>query len=95
MENLDETLRQAVQFDAAGFNTGLYPYRLMVTNNYALSSVSSTVLGAVLVNNEAASPFGAGWTLDGLALLHLAGASPARHRVKPIDMRPIRHRGRR
>ncbi len=75
-DSQDETLRQAVQFDAAGFATGLYPYRLMVTNNYPLSSVSSTVLGTVLVNNETASPFGAGWTLDGLARLHLAGASP-------------------
>ena len=56
-----------MQFDAAGFDTGRYPYRLMVTNNYSLSSVSSTVLGTVLVNNEAASRFGAGWTLDGLA----------------------------
>ncbi len=75
-ESQDETLRQAVQFDAAGFATGLYPYQLMVTNNYPLSSVSSTVIGNVLVNNEGASAFGAGWTLDGLARLHLAGASP-------------------
>ena len=75
-EHQDETIRQAVPFDAAGFPTGLYPYRLMVTNNYPLSSVSSTVLGTVLVNNEGGSAFGAGWTLDGLARLHLAGVSP-------------------
>ena len=41
LESQDETLRQAVQFDAAGFPTGLYPYRLMVyfwKYNYVFNS---------------------------------------------------------
>ena len=70
-ESVDETIRQAVQFDAAGLATGSYPYRLFVTNNFDASAVSTIQTGNVLVNNEAASAFGAGWTLDGLQRLRL------------------------
>ncbi len=72
-ESIDETIRQAVQFDAAPFATGLYSYDLLITNNYSLSSVSTRLVDTALVNNEQASPFGAGWTLDGLEALHLQG----------------------
>ena len=62
-------LRQSVQFDAASFETGLYPFRLTLTGNYALSSVSNVLEGSVLINNQRNSPFGAGWTLEGLGRL--------------------------
>jgi hypothetical protein len=70
-ESVDETIRQAVQFDAAELATGLYPYNLMITNNFNISSVGTSASDTVLVNNEVASDFGAGWTLDGLARLHV------------------------
>jgi len=68
-ENADETIRQVIQFDAAAFPTGVYPYRLKLTSNYPQSSVSSFLPGNVLVNNQQNSPFGAGWTLEGLSRL--------------------------
>ena len=55
---------------AAAFATGSYPYSLMVTNHFDASAVSAIQTGQVLVNNERASPFGAGWTLAGLEGLH-------------------------
>ena len=66
VENRDEALLQAVQFDASGYDTGVYPYRLRLTSNYPASSISSALLGEVLINNQQRSPLGAGWTLDGL-----------------------------
>ena len=68
-ESRDETLIQAVQFDASGYETGAYPYSLRLTSNYDLSSVSSILTGNVLVNNQKRSPMGAGWTLEGLQRL--------------------------
>ena len=70
-ENADEEVRQAVQFDASAMPTGLYPYRLTLSNNYNISSVSRVIDGNLLLNNQEDSPFGAGWTLDGLSRLHL------------------------
>ena len=69
-ENRDETIRDAVQFDASGFATGRYPYTLRITSHYLQSAVSATLQGQVLVNNQLHSPFGAGWGLDGLQRLH-------------------------
>ena len=68
-ESVDETIRQAVQFDASSFETGIYPYRLSITNNFSSSSISSVLAGDVLVNNQRMNPFGAGWTLEGLQRL--------------------------
>ena len=42
-----------------------------MTSNYPASSISSRLLGQVLVNNQQRSPLGAGWTLDGLERLHV------------------------
>lgn len=69
-ENVNETIRNGVQLDATAFPTGRYPYSLRVTSNYAESSVSATLTGEVLVNNESSSPFGAGWGLSSLSRLH-------------------------
>ncbi|MCH7679709.1 VCBS repeat-containing protein, partial [candidate division KSB1 bacterium] len=70
-ESVDETIRQAVQFDAANLDTGQYVYSLRLTSNYARSSISTNQVGKVLINNQQNSPFGAGWTLDGLQRLIL------------------------
>ncbi|MBI3661256.1 hypothetical protein HY230_12400 [Candidatus Acetothermia bacterium] len=77
-ENIDETIRQIVQFDASAFETGVYPYRLKLTSNYPLLlpggqsslTVSAFQDGNVVVNNQRNSPFGAGWGLAGLERLH-------------------------
>ncbi|OGX06963.1 MAG: hypothetical protein A2Z88_04115 [Omnitrophica WOR_2 bacterium GWA2_47_8] len=69
--NQDETIRQVVQFDGSTFPTGRYPYKLFLTNNYLASSISTVLAGNVIVNNQQNSPFGAGWTLDGLQKLSI------------------------
>ena len=70
-ESVDETIRQAVGFDASGMATGLYRYRLSLTSNYSSSSISGGQGGRVIVNNQIDSPFGAGWQLTGLSKLHV------------------------
>ena len=69
-ESVDETIRQALQFDAATWETGSYPYQLIFTNHFLRSSISARVNGTVLVNNQRANPIGAGWTLEGLSRVH-------------------------
>ncbi|MDA2919342.1 PKD domain-containing protein [Desulfobacterota bacterium AH_259_B03_O07] len=70
-ESADEDLIQSIQFDATSFPTGVYRYETKVSSNYNQSSVSSIQFGQVQVNNQINSPFGAGWTLDGLSKLHV------------------------
>ena len=65
-EDLDETIRQVVQFDASSYATGIYPYRLTLRSHYRMSSVAALQEGRVLVNNKIESPYGAGWTIDGV-----------------------------
>ena len=66
IETLDEPLRQTVQFDAAAFTTGRYPYALTLTNHFLFSKRAAVVRDTLLIRNDQASPFGAGWTLKGL-----------------------------
>ena len=68
-ESTDELIRQVVQFDASMFTTGSYPYSLRLTNQFTRSAVGATVSDRVLVRNEQASAFGAGWTVNGLQRL--------------------------
>jgi len=68
-ENIDETFRGALSFDGPQFTTGLYPYRIRLTNNYLASRISSDLTGQILVRNESQSPFGAGWMLEGMGKL--------------------------
>jgi hypothetical protein len=70
-ETADETIRQALSFDAASLATGTYPYRLSSAGRYGCSSIAGETTGRVLVQNEIESPFGAGWTLAGLQRLHI------------------------
>lgn len=69
--SIDELFRQAIQFDASDFETGVYPYRLKVTNNFNTSSVSSFRNGTVNVVNETDSSYGSGWTLNGVDKLDI------------------------
>ena len=70
-ESVDETLRQAVLLDGIALPTGRYPYRLTLTSNYLSSSISTFLNGQVIVNNRRSSPFGAGWSLEGLQRTHV------------------------
>ncbi|MGE3424793.1 MAG: VWA domain-containing protein [Dehalococcoidia bacterium] len=66
------------QLDAAMVPTGSLPYLLKVNSHYPQTTISRFRAGAVLVNNQRSSPFGAGWTLAGLQRLHLqAGGTKA------------------
>lgn len=69
----NEELVQAIQFDASGLTTGVHFLDLTVTSHFQSSTVGAALAGFELINNQGASPFGAGWTLDGLDRLHLQG----------------------
>jgi Bacterial Ig-like domain (group 2) len=58
--------RLGVPFTASSLATGRYPFELMLFSNYAQSSIGGGSNGLLLIRNERASPFGAGWTLAGL-----------------------------
>ncbi|HET7584034.1 MAG TPA: RHS repeat-associated core domain-containing protein [Gemmatimonadaceae bacterium] len=61
--------RLAAQFDASGLTTGAYTYTAVVRNWWGAQMMESTAPVRVLVRNEAASPYGDGWTVA--AVSHL------------------------
>jgi hypothetical protein len=65
-ENRDETIRVAVQCDARRFGTGVYDTFVQLTSNYPRSSVSSFLVGQILVDNRTHTNLGAGWGIAGL-----------------------------
>jgi len=65
-ETADSTSRLGVRFDAVSLTTGRYSYEAMLFSNYPQSSIGGGMQGQVLVRNEQASLFGAGWTLTGV-----------------------------
>ncbi len=69
-ESIDETVRAATSVDARQLPTGVYPYRIRLTSNYARSRVSSFINDRVTVINGQASAFGAGWALAGVQRLY-------------------------
>ena len=69
--NTTSVSRLGVQTDASTLPTGRYPYEVMLFSNYPQSSIGGGALGQLLVRNERASPFGAGWTLAGVDRLHV------------------------
>ncbi len=69
-EDANETIRQAVQFDAGDLPTGLYPYELTLTSHYPMSGVATKVADQIVIQNERTSAFGAGWTLSELQRLY-------------------------
>jgi hypothetical protein len=63
--------RMALQLSPNNLPTGIYPYTLEVAGYYPgqpgqLGRFSSIQRDKVLINNQKGSPFGAGWTMDGL-----------------------------
>jgi RHS repeat-associated protein len=69
-ESRNETLRMAFGLDGSEMDTGYYPYRALVTSNYTSSSIGASFNRRTTIINESKSPFGAGWTLDGLEKLY-------------------------
>ncbi len=65
-ESKDETLRTAASFDAKDFTTGVHLIILRTTSIFQVSRVSSDTSDEILIRNESQSPFGPGWTLEGL-----------------------------
>lgn len=72
--NLQEPqhVRQVAQFDASALETGLHPYSLTTVVHAPGSDTDGRTIvvdNSVLVVNQRSSPFGAGWTLDGIGSL--------------------------
>jgi len=70
-QGVSDLTRQAVTFDATNLATGRYTYALDVVNHYKASSMGAFTDRTVLVHNQIASPFGAGWGLADLQRLQL------------------------
>jgi RHS repeat-associated protein len=65
-----QTRRITVGFDAAGLNTGIHDYQLVVRRyDGGTPTTVKTESGMVPVVNRMSSPFGAGWWLGGLEQL--------------------------
>jgi RHS repeat-associated protein len=62
---IGDRFRISALFDGDTFASGMYPYRLRLTNEFQ-SRVSTIHSGTVMVVNESASAFGSGWMLMGL-----------------------------
>jgi len=68
--------RMAVQFDTATSPaTGGSPYTLIITSYWDGTTQQAQIPIHVLVDNERASPYGAGWNIAGLEHLTVAGDS--------------------
>jgi YD repeat-containing protein len=63
--NPGDFVQVALQKDATGLSTGRYTYSLAVKANYG-SPVTTTTSGSFTLINDNASPYGAGWWVDGL-----------------------------
>lgn len=61
-----EEIVQSIQFDASGLVTGVHFYDFTVMSHFEDSSVGAAVAGFALINNRSDSPFGAGWSMEGL-----------------------------
>ena len=73
-DDVSEELHFASQFDAAAFATGSYPYEFLLKSDYrgvvlSGAQVTRRSVGRLFLRNEIASPFGAGWGLEGLERL--------------------------
>jgi hypothetical protein len=68
---LDETIHAALAFDGSSLPTGVYPASLRVTSVFPFTRVSARSTNQLIHVNDIDSPFGAGWTLEGLDRLHI------------------------
>jgi YD repeat-containing protein len=69
-QGVDNRFHLGLQMDGSSLATGLYPFELMVFSNYPQSSIGGGANAFTLIRNEQQSPFGAGWTLEGLDRLY-------------------------
>ena len=69
-QGTSDLARQSSMFNATNLESGNYLYFLETKSHYSASTVSRGNVGNVIVNNQINSPFGAGWTLDGIQKLH-------------------------
>ena len=58
-------------YDAASDSTGIYPFSLLVRNQYSTATFDTTLTGQVIVVNRTQSRYGAGWGLAGVEQLYL------------------------
>lgn len=73
----DETIRAGATFDASGFESGVYPYRIRVTNHYAQSNISTNIRGQVAVagRGQESNWLGKGWEISGISKLSVTNKS--------------------
>ncbi|MEQ6204731.1 collagen-binding domain-containing protein [Sulfitobacter sp. HNIBRBA2951] len=60
------TLRQSVPFDGSGIASGRYDAQFVARAQYDCSIVSAGHSAEIYVQNETDSPYGSGWSIDGL-----------------------------
>ena len=76
----DNGLIQAGVADATNLVSGSYRYSLLTIAKFTCSAVGAQATGTLVVNNQAKSPFGAGWAGRRVAEAREAGGRLARHR---------------
>ena len=69
-ENIDETIRTEMHFDASALPTGLYPYRAEFTSYFGASSFANVGLGDLVVGSRRNSNIGAGWGIDSVSRIY-------------------------
>ncbi|WP_283401515.1 PKD domain-containing protein [Aliiroseovarius halocynthiae] len=67
------TLRQSMPLDGSGIDSGRYGYRFVAKAHYACSTVAARHDAELHVLNETDSPYGNGWSIDGLQKLVVGG----------------------
>lgn len=65
------TRQVVLAFSDTTDSTGIYPFTLLVRNQYASSVKDTTLSGNLIVVNRSNSQFGAGWSLIGVEHLYL------------------------
>jgi hypothetical protein len=65
-ENTSSLSRIGFQLNGGAVPTGQYPFDVTLFSNYPQSSIGGLGRQYLLVRNERSSPFGAGWTLEGV-----------------------------
>ena len=68
---LGVTRQIVLAYDASGDASGLYPFTLLIRNEYSGSSYDATVSDTLIVANRGTSEFGAGWWPAGVEQLVL------------------------
>jgi YD repeat-containing protein len=66
------TRQLVLRYNAATDSSGVYPVRLEVRNRYGAASYSSTINDTVLVVNRKVTPYGAGWSVEGVERLQFS-----------------------